>query len=213
MIGFEAFVILDEFDVDYRPSLVWSFLVKVINIQAAFPADQNGFKLERSSDVKGLPGIWAEIGTILSSNQYLTQFVDTNVIQNTTNWYRARAFNALGISAYGDPTSVAVVPPPPPDFLSATPFRSQVNLSWYGNYQVVIDGYELQRAPDAAGSAGSWSTIATTVDTFFSDAGLGLGSYWYRVRARNWIGESSWTAPIRVTVEPPDAPAISASVG
>src|SRR5262249_47149593 len=105
-----------------------------LTINAAGTSDQDGFKLERATDVPGSPGNWVEIATIPATNQYYANFADTNVVAYTTNWYRARAFNGLGTSAYSAAARVEVVPPSTPYSLSISHFRDFVNLYWNETY-------------------------------------------------------------------------------
>ena len=69
----------------------------------------------------------------------------------------------------------------------------------------------FERAPDINGSPGSWSQIAqvnggTTVSRY-TDSGLaGNTTYWYRVRAFNWIGDSDFSDPMAIVTTPPGNP-------
>ena len=79
------------------------------------PNDQNGFRIERAPDAGGVPGPWKEIGLLRLTNTPDAFFTDKQVTALTTNWYRVRAFNGLGLSAYSTAINVASVPPPPPN--------------------------------------------------------------------------------------------------
>jgi hypothetical protein len=176
--------------------------------------EQDGFKVERASDAQGSPGTWAEIGTLWASNYYAATFTDSNVVAHTTNWYRARAFNALGNSEYSTPTKVEIVPPPAPYALIIDRFRDRVNLRWYGSYTANLDGYQIDRAPDEAGSPGAWSQIkvVSASHPYLEDT-LTVGTHWYRVRAFNWVGASSNGVPASVTIGALRTPNCVARVG
>ena len=170
------------------------------------PPNQQGFKLERAPDLNGQPGTWAEIATVLTT-LYYGNYSDTNVTPNTTNWYRVRAFNAVGISAYSDPISMAIVPPDPPSDLSAYAYRDQAFVHWF-SFGVRVDFYTIERALDNVGTPGEWTQVAAAEkDNSFIDTGLlPHQTYWYRVRASNWAGDSPYSDPVRVAIVPPVAP-------
>jgi hypothetical protein len=65
---------------------------------AAAPQDQDGFKLERSTDAQNT---WTELAVIPATNYYFASYADTNFVPNVTNYYRVRAFNVVGESPYG----------------------------------------------------------------------------------------------------------------
>src|SRR5262249_55505319 len=76
---------------------------------ALYPYEEDGFKIERAPDAGVNPGAWTQIGAVFATNVSSAQFTDTNVVANTTNWYRVRAFNVVGNSDYSLPVRVDVV--------------------------------------------------------------------------------------------------------
>ena len=80
-----------------------------------YATDEDGFTVERAPDVDGEPGAWMQIAAINSGNAYYGSFIDTNATANTTNWYRVRAFNVVGVSDYSAAVSLNLVPPGCPD--------------------------------------------------------------------------------------------------
>src|ERR1043166_270667 len=184
--------------------------------------DQDGFKIERAPDVGGSPGAWAEIATVNLSNGTDGYYSDPGVTANSTYWYRVRAFNFLGNSPYSDPVSLSLLPPPAPSSVSAAPFADQVILYWSEDYPGEIGGFKLERAPDADGSPGAWTEIAVLNRSFTSypfnyyrDPGRTPGAtYWYRLRAYNWIGDSLYSDAAGATIVPPRAPnSLRATIG
>jgi titin len=174
-----------------------------------YPADQQGFRIERAPDAGGQPGQWNEIG-ILGLTNSSAAFTDFQVTAPSTNWYRVRAFNQLGLSAYSTNISVAAVPPPPPQ-LTVAPFRDEFVLQFnVGDYHFDagnFDGYKIERAPDVRGSPGDWTEIGQTLNESFTDAGHALDTTcWYRVRAFNWAGDGDYSTEVHATILPPGAP-------
>ncbi len=100
--------------------------------------------------------------------------------------------------------SVGAAPSPPaaPSGLSASAVSSsQVNLSWVDN-ATNETGFELQRAPDAAGVPGTWALIASPPAnaTTVSSTGLSASTtFWFRVRAVNGGGASAYTPAVSAT--------------
>ena len=176
-----------------------------------YSQDEDGFKIESAPDAGGNPGTWTEIGTVNVTNVYSGYFTfsDTNATANTTNWYRVRAFNFIGFSAYSAAASVSIVPPDAPANFYAYLFKDSINTYWYEYYNGLIGGFKIERAPDAGGSPGAWIPIATNTGSLnsYTDPGLAMNTkYWYRVRAFNWVGDSPYSPADSATILPPAPP-------
>lgn len=161
--------------------------------------DETGFTIERSVDnfnytrVASLP-----FNTIYHWDEGLTD--------NTTYYYRIRAFNVDGQSA---PTEVSATtparPPASPGNLVATPVSpTQVNLTWTYNANNETS-FELERS---IGATGIWIVQASVAAsaTSYSDTSVAPGTtYRYRLRAlnaggySNYSNESSATTPMPTT--------------
>jgi hypothetical protein len=163
----------------------------------------DGFKIERAPDNNGAPGVWTEIASFAITN---TTFVDTNVTANTTNWYRLRAFNSLSISSPSDPVSVAIVSPLEMGNIYRTDSTNQVGLIWADNTVPLPEGFKVERATDTGGGPGTWVEIANLGpgSTFYGEDGLAPNTYWYRIRAYNWVGDSPYSGPIPIVILPTD---------
>lgn len=173
--------------------------------------DVDGFRIERAPDDGGMPGVWIEIGTSAATNANYAEFTDTNATALTTNWYRVRAFNLFGDSEYGEPALVEVVPPPPPYYVYAQPYRDQIHLSWYADYGEygTNNGFKIERAPDVSGEPGTWVQVGQVGqnNNSYSDSNLVLNAtWWYRVRAYNWVGTGDTSQETYTTILPPGAP-------
>lgn len=151
-------------------------------------------------DISGLPRIYLLTESLASSGATGTR-------------------TATGVSAANKTVAVAYAEldlPTAPSGLSATAIStSQIDLSWTDNSSNET-GFEIERSPD--GSSG-WTLIDTNTagDTTYSNTGLSEHTqYYYRVKAVNADGSSSYTSTANATtlIAPPtdlSATAISAS--
>jgi titin len=82
---------------------------------------------------------------------------------------------------------------------------NQINLSWIDRSSIET-GFKIERAPDAAGSPGTWTQIATVGAnvTTYTNAGLSANTkYWYRVRAYRGSSNSAYSNQANATTFPP----------
>jgi hypothetical protein len=152
--------------------------------------NEDGFKVYRSTD-----GVNFTTAATLGANT--TTFSNSGRTASTTYYYRVRAFNASGNSAYSNTVNVttwppASVKPSAPTNLSATVLSgTQIRLNWTDN-STNEDGFRIHRSTDGV----NFSEInkAGTNATSFTDSGLtGRTTYYYRVRAYNAAGSSAYT--------------------
>jgi transcriptional regulator CtsR len=169
--------------------------------------NETGFQVERKT---GAGGTYALIGMRPAND---TSYSDSGLVEGTPYFYRVRAVNGAGNSAYSNEASAttpaSVSPPVAPANLSATPVSSsQINLSWTdqsGNET----GFQIERK---TGAGGTYALIVTTAAnaTAYSDSGLVEGAtYFYRVRAANGAGNSAYSNESSATTSAslPAAPA------
>ena len=158
-------------------------------------SDEAGFRVERSSDGT----TFAEIATVAAN---VTGYANTGLTAATQYWYRIRAYNNTGASSYAGPTSAttlaAAVSPTAPTNLTATAASSsQINLSWVDSASNE-SGFRIERSPDGT----TFAEIATVGANVTSYANTGLTAatrYWYRIRAYNNTGTSSYAGPSSAT--------------
>lgn len=148
--------------------------------------DEVTFEIERSAD--GTTG-WTNIG---SNSPGDTTFTDTGLSEHTVYYYRVKAVNAAGSSAYTSVANATTLVAPPTTLVVAENGATQLDLSWTDN-SGVEDDYRIERS--ANGTTG-WSEIGinSAGDTTYSDTGLTPGTaYFYRVRAKDGADYSTYS--------------------
>ena len=170
--------------------------------------DEQGFRIERAPDVSGVAGTYVQITSVAANS---TTYANSGLLNGTRYWYRVRAYNTFGTSAYTDEASATTLTPPAaPTGLVATTFSGvRIDLAWTDNASDE-QGFRIERAPDAGGVPGTFAlvtTLATPNATTYSNTGLANGThYWYRVRAYNAVGNSAWTNDADATTVPAPTP-------
>jgi hypothetical protein len=150
-----------------------------------------GFSIERSlSSSSG----FSQIATVGAN---VTTYDDSGLIPFTTYYYRVRAFNGAGSSAYSNTDDAtpapALQPPAPPSGLTATVASStSIQLTW-SDISNNEDGFSIERS---LSSSSGFSQIATVGGNTTSYTSTGLNpatTYYYRVRAFNGVGNSAYS--------------------
>ncbi|MGH7597289.1 MAG: fibronectin type III domain-containing protein, partial [bacterium] len=163
-----------------------------------------GFRIERKT---GAAGTYAEIDTVAAG---VTSYSSTGLSAATPYFYRVRAHNAGGASAYSSEAGATTAPNPPtaPSGLTATTVsHSQINLEWNDDASSE-NGFIIERK---TGAGGTYAVIdsASANDTTYASTGLsGSTGYYYRVRAYNAGGNSPYSNEANATTlpDPPAAP-------
>jgi hypothetical protein len=191
-------------------------------------SNETGFRIERARDNgHHAPGSWSVIATVGAN---IKKYGDTMVAAHNTYWYRLQSFDQCGDSAFNPPFSIKVSAPPAPDaFAASLGETNRAELSWQENTNGVA-GYEIERARDVSGKPGTWQVISkvkatndfsinftdppvaenNTYSFNFTDSTVAANNiYWYRVRAFNGIGFSSYSSRAAVACLPPAAPPLS----
>lgn len=166
--------------------------------------DETGFEVEQSTDGTKFVKI-----ADLTANTITYQ--DKSLKSATKYWYRVRAKNASGVSAYSNIANAAtlaiITVPKAPSVLVATAASSaQINLSWTDN-ATDETGFELERSTDGL----SYTKIADLGPnvTTYQHTGLAPATrYWYRVLAKNSAGKSAYSNIANATTQQvvPSAP-------
>jgi titin len=161
---------------------------------------EQGFRVERAPDVGGAPGTYAQIASVGAN---VTTYANTGLTNGTRYWYRVRAYNTAGNSAYtGDASATTLSIPAAPSGLQGTAASSTaIDLAWIDNSNNEAS-FRLERAPDVAGAPGTFGsavTLGANVTTYRATGLAAATSYWFRVRAQNTVGNSAFSTPARVT--------------
>lgn len=166
--------------------------------------DEKGFEVEQSTDGTKFVKI-----ADLPANSITYQ--DKALKSATKYWYRVRAKNASGASAYSNTanaTTQQVAPNAPSNLTATAASTSQIDLKWTDNASNET-GYQVERSPNG-------TTFTKIADlganaTAYQNTGLAPATdYYYRVRAVNAAGASAYsnTGPAKTQNVPvPDAPA------
>ena len=147
---------------------------------------EDRFEIERKI---GAASAYSVIGTVVAANT--TIYSDFGLAVGTIYFYRVRAYNDDGYSAYSNEANATTLPNPPaaPSSLTATAVsNSQINLTWQDN-ATDETGFTIERLDDD-----DYIEIATLPAnaTSYSDVGLAASTnYYYRVLAINDYGDSS----------------------
>ena len=160
---------------------------------------EEGFKIERKI---GEDGTYDEIATVGTNT---TSYSDTGLSENTTYYYRVRAYNGNGDSEYSnEASSTTHGPPVAPSDLDAQfkthPSQDYILLTWTDNSNNET-GFEVEYKE----GAGAWEVLGgdpTGEDqTSISVVGISTGrTYYFRVRALNSYGYSDYSNETSVAV-------------
>lgn len=160
-------------------------------------SNETSFRVERSTDNL----TFSEIGNVAAN---VVAYNDTGLTNGRTYYYRVRARNGAGDSAYSDPANATLVPPLPsppaaPSNLVATASSSTaIGLTWVDNSNNETS-FRIERSTDGISFSEITSTAADV--TSYSDTGLASdATYYYRVRARNAGGDSAYSNSANATI-------------
>jgi len=153
-------------------------------------SNETGFKIERSlSSGTGFTEIAA-----VSANT--STYDSTGLNSATRYYYRVRAYNSAGNSSYCSETSAltssVVTIPNAPNSLSATTLSSSsIRLTWTDNSSNET-GFRIERSLSSGTGFTEIAAVSSNTSTYDSTGLNSATRYYYRVRAYNSAGNSSY---------------------
>jgi hypothetical protein len=152
---------------------------------------ETGFLVERSTD-------GTNFSQIASLGSNVKAYSSTGLSASKKYYYRVRAVNSAGYSAYSNTASATTnaattvsKPAAPSSLILSVISSSQINLSWTDNSSVE-SGFKIERSTD--GTTFTQIALNGSNDVTYSSTGLTASKkYYYRVRATNSAGDSSYS--------------------
>lgn len=159
------------------------------------PNNEVGFELQRATN----KAFTAEfISVIIAAN--VTTYIDTTVAPATTYYYRLRAFNGIGNSAFASTKTVTtpgILPLAPTNLTALGATTSSVTFGWTDN-ATNETGFLVQRSKNGTGT---WSNVSSLPADTTTSTQIGITTTalrYYRVRAFNSYGNSTWSNTISI---------------
>ncbi|OGN09963.1 MAG: hypothetical protein A3J46_04505 [Candidatus Yanofskybacteria bacterium RIFCSPHIGHO2_02_FULL_41_11] len=157
-------------------------------------SNEDGFKVEQS-----LNNQFGPFSQVATTSADAVSYSNTGLTADQTYYYRVRAFNSGGNSGYTNTAYAitATVVPSDPSNLTATASSSSAVLNWTQS-STNEGGFKVERGTDGV----NFTEIATKGinATNHVDPGLAPGTYYYRVRAFNVIGNSGYSNTASTTI-------------
>ena len=151
--------------------------------------NESSFKVEQSTDNV----TFAQVAVV---GENLQTYSVTGLAPSTTYYFRVRASNAAGDSAYSNTASATtqqLLPAPPASLTATAASKSQINLTWVDNSSDE-GGFRIERCQGVNCANFTMVTQVGQNVTTFSNIGLSKNtSYSYRVRAFNAAGNSAYS--------------------
>gem|GEM_PF-5645972 len=151
-----------------------------------------GQRIERSV------GSNANYAFLTNEDPNITTFTDDHLVDGTKYYYRVRAFNTGGSSAYSSERSAITTLTPPTALSLTTISSSQIDLTWTDNSSTE-SGFKIEQSPVDDSHYTEIATVGANI-TSYSATGLNQATkYYYRVRATNAITTSDYTSEKNAT--------------
>ena len=152
-------------------------------------------------------GTYSLLGTVTT-----TSYTNTGAKEGTTYYYKVKAANGAGESAYSNVVSGKVVVTPKP----AAPVVKIGNSSTSGKPMLTwnaVSGATSYKVYRATSKSGTYSLLGTVTATSYTNTGAKAGTtYYYKVKAVNSVGESAYSnivsGKVKSVTPEPSAPVV-----
>lgn len=168
--------------------------------------NETSFEIQRSLD--GSTG-WT---TVLTPAANATTASDSLLTEGTQYFYRIRATNAAGSSAWSNTANDFTLPAAPSSLVATAVSDTEIDLTWVDN-SAAETSFSIERSLD--GSTG-WTGVLTPAAnaTSASDTGLTASTqYFYRIKALRSGDSSAYSNTDSATTEAPPAVLIAHYIG
>jgi len=160
--------------------------------------NEQNYQVERSLNSSSGFSVVATLGANSSS------YTDNGLTASTTYYYRVQATSGSSSSAYSNTANATTsagagtAPNAPSALVMQSRTTSSISLSWTDNSSNE-DNFELQRSLSAGTGFSTIATLAANT-TAYADNGLSANTtYYYRVRATNVNGASTYSNELSVS--------------
>ena len=161
--------------------------------------DESSFQIDvsRVSDFSSIL-----LSYTISANITSRQLIIDTAVVGETLYFRVRAINAVGQSAYGTVSIVVELPAAPSDLTVSQP-NEYILLNWQDNSDDE-SGFLIQISNDSNFSTVQSITVsANTNSSPYNPGPTKFGqTFFFRVRAQNTIGSSAFSDTVSITFEP-----------
>ena len=169
--------------------------------------NETSFSIQRATNAGFTAGL-----TTFTVGANITTYTDGPLVLNTTYYYRVKAVNSFGSSAYTNNASVTtpsvLLPANPTNLAFVSSTILSITISWTDN-AANEQGFYVFRS--TTGANGAYTLVGTVLPKLaaapstvsFTNLLLTRGTtYWYKVRAYNSAGSSSYTNILAAATKP-----------
>ena len=154
--------------------------------------NESGYPLERSTTSGG----GFSLVTTLGAGS--TAYTDSGLTEGTRYYYRVRATNSIGNSAYSSEALGTTLLNTPTAAAITSSSSTEVGLSWTDTSSVET-GFTVERSTTSGGTFTSVGTAAANATTFTDTTVVAGTTYFFRIRTTNPVSVSDPSAAVTTT--------------